>query len=300
MEWLYKISVTCFAASYLVALILEISRIFFAARLRPYVRLGFAAAGVFAHTVYLLWQGKLQVDSTGIWLNSWFAWCLAASWVLAVAYLWVSIRQSSSVIGPFLLPVILVLILVAYLLGSDQVFTVDRAKSIWGMVHGISLLLGTAVIALGFVFGVVYLVQAYRLKKKLTPSKFFKLPSLEWLQKSSEMTLFCSTILLASGLISGIALNLANHAEGQSSRGTIAWSDPVIWTSAVLFAWLFVITLFNGFYKPARQGRKVAYLVVTSFLFLMLELGVVWWAGHAAPGTAHWSPSKPIEQEVLR
>ncbi len=283
MDWLYKISITCFAASYLVVFALEISRVFFDVALRKYVRVGFAAAGLVAHTVYLLWQGKLELDATGIWLSSWFGWCLAAAWVLAAAYLWISIRQAKSVIGLFLLPVIIVLIAVAVQFGPERSFSVGRAKTIWNMVHGSALLLGTAVVALGFVFGNVYLLQASRLKRKARSPKHFKLPSLEWLQKSCESSLIISTVLLAGGLVSGIALNLINQAHGNDgfARGTIAWSDPVVWSSGVLFFWLLASAIFNACYRPARHGRKVAYLVMASFLFLVLELGIVWWVGHA-------------------
>jgi len=55
----------------------------------------------------------------------------------------------------------------------------------------------------------------------------------------------------------------------------------VIWSSAVLFIWLLVVVAINFLYKPAQQGRKVAYLMVSSFLFLLLELVLVWGVGHA-------------------
>ncbi len=280
MEWLYKISITCFAASYLVVFALEISRVFFDASIRKFVRVTFATAGLFAHTVYLIMQGMLEIDATGIWLNSWFAWCLATAWVLAAAYLWISVRQSKSVLGLFLLPAILVLIAVGIQFGSENLFTVGHAKTVWSTVHGSSLLLGTAVVVLGFVFGVVYLIQANRLKRKLPQSKHFRLPSLEWLQKSSETSLVTSTVLLAVGLISGIAINLIRQS-GEGSAGAIAWTEPVIWTSAILFLWLLTVSIFSFVYQPARQGRKVAYLVVTCFLFLVLELVIVWRTGHA-------------------
>jgi len=185
--------------------------------------------------------------------------------------------------GLFLLPVTLILIGFGIALGSEESFTVGRAKTIWNMVHGSALLFGTAIVALGFVFGLAYLIQARRLKLKRLPSKLFRLPSLEWLQRSSEVSLVVSTLLLAVGLVSGMALNLINQkaATADSVAGTIAWSDPVIWSSAILFLWLLAATVFNICYQPARQGRKVAYLVVTSFLFLVLELGIVWWVGHA-------------------
>jgi ABC-type uncharacterized transport system permease subunit len=153
----------------------------------------------------------------------------------------------------------------------------------WNMVHGSALSLGTAVVALGFVFGVVYVVQASRLKRKLPQSKYFRLPSLEWLQRSSEVSLIVSTLVLALGLVSGIAINLIHQSGGEpGAAGTIAWSDPVVWSSAILFSWLLAVSIFNFCYQPARRGRKVAYLVMTSFVFLVLELGIVWWVGHAS------------------
>jgi len=312
VDWLYKISITCFAASYLVVFGLEVSRAFFQAGFRKYIRVGFAAAGLFAHTVYLVMQGKLELDATGIWLSSWSGWCLAAAWVLAAAYLWISLRQSKSAIGMFLLPIMLILIAVGVRLDGGSTFSVGRVKSIWNAVHGSTLLLGTAIVALGFVFGLVYLIQAARLKRKIVASKLFRLPSLEWLQRSSEISLLASTFLLGGGLVSGIGLNLVNQATEGEAAGTIAWSDPVIWSSGVLFLWLFSAAMFSVFYRPARQGRKVAYLVVTSFLFLVLELGIVWWVGHAvsepanelartrigAFGSTLAEPTRPTTMEV--
>ena len=282
VDWLQNISITCFAASYAVVFGLEISRVFFDIGFRKFIRVGLFAAGLFAHTVFLVVQGSLGLNATGIWLNSWFDWCLAAAWILAAAYLWISIRQSKSMFGIFLIPVILGLIATGVQFSSEGQFSVGRAKTIWNMVHGSALLLGTSIVALGFVFGVVYVFQARRLKLKTPQSKLFRLPSLEWLQQSSEISLVVSTVFLAVGLISGIAINLIHRsADGPDAEGMIAWSDPVVWSSGILFLWLLVVSIFNFCYQPARQGRKVAYLVMTSFVFLMLELGIVWWTGHA-------------------
>lgn len=282
MNWLQNISITCFAASYAVVFALEISRIFFDVSFRKYVRVGFAAAGLFAHSVFLVLQGKLVLGSNGLWLGSWFGWCLATAWILAFAYIWISARQPKSVIGLFLIPLILGLIGLGVGFGTENQFNSIEAKSIWNMVHGFALLLGTAIVALGFVFGVVYVVQSRRLKHKSPQSKHFRLPSLEWLQKSSEYSLVISTFLLAIGLISGIAINWTNQTDGAlSGGGTIAWSNPVIWSSGILFSWLLLVSIFSFCYQPSRQGRKVAYLVIASFLFLVLELAIVWWVGHA-------------------
>ena len=55
----------------------------------------------------------------------------------------------------------------------------------------------------------------------------------------------------------------------------------MIVSSGVLFIWLLIATVFNLYYRPARQGRKVAYLVLASFIFLAVEIGIVLGSGHA-------------------
>lgn len=283
MDWLHKISVTCFAASYLVVFGVEVSRLFWNVKLRPILRIGFTIAGLFAHTVYMVYQGKLEIDQSGIWLSNWTAWCYAAAWLLAVAYLWFSIRKSQSVVGLFAMPLVLLLVLVGIALGDQNSFTVSEAKTGWNWVHGLSLMFATVSVGLGFMFGAIYLVQAKRLKQKKVQSERFRLPSLEWLHRCGERSLVTSTILMGLGLVSGVVINMIQRNGIQGPA--IAWSSPVIWSSAVLFLWLSVVVIINFLYKPAQQGRKVAYLVVSSFLFLMIELALVWVVGHATGQT---------------
>ncbi len=295
MDWLNGISITCFAASYLVVFGLELSRIFFNAPLRRWLVPGLMIAGLFAHSVFLVLQTGLVFSETGIWTGSWSTWSLAAAWVLAVACLWIMIRRAESIGGVFLLPVILAIVALGTATqGVGGSFSTSGAKSVWGGLHGLSLLLGTAVVALGFALGVMYLLQARRLKKKQMPSGTLRLPSLEWLQISSERSLVVSAILLGAGLVSGLVVNLINNRTAEDAGAVAAhvvpWNDPVVWSSGILFLWLLAALLFNLLYRPARQGRKVAYLVVASFLFLVLELGIVLWAGHARvpeQGQAH-------------
>lgn len=312
MEWLQKISITCFAASYLVVLGIELSRIFFRLELRRYVRIGFTAAGLFAHTVFLMYHTQLSFDSQGIWLGSWFGWCLSGAWVLAAVYLWLSLRKPNSLIGMFLLPVTLMLVWFGHSFSDAAPFSPGRAKTVWNMVHGSSLLLGTVVVALGFVFGIMYLIQSRRLKQKRSGS--FRLPSLEWLNMWAERSLIGSTFLLCGGFASGVALKMVQQSSPSGSvieGATIPWSDPVIWTSAVLFLWLLAATTIGTFYKPARRGRKVAYVVTISFLFLLLELVIVWQVGHATDQQAfqfhdrrgdsiHWLPPVGVVEVVKR
>ncbi|MCH2181609.1 MAG: cytochrome c biogenesis protein CcsA [Mariniblastus sp.] len=278
MTWLYGISITCFAASYLVAFCLELTRVFFRAPLRKYLINAVVLAGFFAHSTYMVLQTQVQFAGAGLFLGSWSGWCFGAAWLLIVAYLWVRFRQPQTLAGLFVLPMVICLIGAGTWLGQELAFPANEARTVWNAVHGLSLLVGTATVILGFTFGIMYLLQSTRLKKKRPPSRLVRYPSLEWLQESSETLLLVSTVMIGVGLLSGVLVNVINQRMGET---VLPWNDPVIISSAILFTWLLISLLFNLCYRPARQGRKVAYLVVASFLFLVVELGIVLYFGHA-------------------
>jgi hypothetical protein len=287
------ISLVCFGTSYLVALALEISRLFFRLSVRLVVLLAFAAMGLVLHTVYLGLRAQSGVVA-GNPLSSWHDWFLMAAWILAAAYLIVACTRPQTQVGIFMLPVVLALVGVAAMFPKDALFPRDQALALWGLAHGLMLLLGTVTVSLGFVAGLMYLVQSWRLKSKLPPQAGFKLPSLEWLQAINKQSLGYSSCFIALGLVAGIVMNTIKfRGAGQA----VPWNDSVIIGSAALLVWLIAATVFEWFYKPAQQGRKVAYLTVASFVFLALVM-VLLVAGdtqHAAPRGSVSSASAPRE-----
>jgi ABC-type uncharacterized transport system permease subunit len=278
------ITITCFAASYAVCIALEASRLMFQARIRGLFVIVMAVAGLIAHLIYLgkILQKQLAAGNVAP-LSNWHDFCLLAALVLAGAYLGLTLRRPQNNVGLFLLPPILGLIGLAVLFQSSPPFPRDDALIVWRMIHGLTLLVGTVTVTLGFTTGLMYLFQAYRLKHKLPPRRGLRLPSLEWLQRFNAKSLVVSTSSLAIGLISGVVLNLLR----QSDAAGVEWTDPVVLSSAMLFIWLACMTTFESVYKPARQGRKVAYLTLASFIFLLLALGLVLAGEHAS------QPSRP-------
>jgi ABC-type uncharacterized transport system permease subunit len=264
------ISIVCFTASYAIALLLEVSRLFFRAPVRLVIILLVTAAGLAAHTIHL-WN-RAQSAGAGLPLSSWYDWYLVAAWVLTATYLGMLATRPQSSVGVFALPLVLLLAAVAYPFQDAPPFPRDRALQSWGLVHGGMLLIGTVTVSFGFVAGVMYLVQSYRLKHKLPPREGLKLPSLEWLQNVNKQALWYSAWCIALGLVAGIILN----AIKSSGKGpAVPWTDSVVVSSAVLLAWLVAASLFEWFYKPAQQGRKVAYLTVASFVFLAVVMALL-------------------------
>ena len=263
------VSIVCFVASYAIALCLEVSRLFFRVSLRTAIMVGFVSAGVLAHSLFLGREAQMELAG-GAPLSSWYHGCLILAWLLAVATLVISLRQQTSSSGLILLPTILALVAVAQIFPRTQQLSSASWHRLWSLGHGIALMLGTASVVVGFVVGLLYLAESYRLKRKIVRWTGFQLPSLERLQRISENSLLASCILLVLGLLSGILLNLANVHEAR-----LLWSDPVVWPSGLLLLWLVAALTFNGFYRPARQGRKVAYLTFASLIFLGIVLVIL-------------------------
>jgi hypothetical protein len=295
LQMLSGISFTCFSASYAVGLLLELGRTFRQLGRWPWLVFAVALAGFFAHTSYLIFRIQDGLATRGAPLSNWYDWCLVAGWILALIYILLTVFRSRDTFGIFLLPPILGLLGLAQLFPQDQIFPTGQATRVWGFVHGVSLLLGTVVVTLGFAAGLMYLIQAYRLKHKISPGPGFRLPSLEWLRSANERCLIWSTFMLVMGILAGVVLNLATWRNNQR---IMAWTDPTSWVSALLLCWLVASIAFVMLYKPAREGRKVAYLTITSFLVLAITLSVVLGPSkHASPtgqivGSTSWEASR--------
>ncbi len=194
-----------------------------------------------------------------------------AAWVLVVFYLFVIAYHPRTAVGLFLLPLALGLIGVASLAAGENPVPREAGSRVWGVVHGGSILLGTAAVLIGFASGMMYLHQSRRLKLK-RPPRSLRLPSLEWLEKTNRRTLTLALMMVGLGILSGVVLNAANRAAG---TGSLPWDDPVVLSTELMFAWLLLSTGVGMAYRPSRPWRSVAYHTVVSFVFLVIVLAMV-------------------------
>ncbi len=281
------INLSCFTTCYAIALVLEVPGRWSRFRNRRAACLLAASAGVIAHTWYL---GHRVSEMPAAPLASHHDWSLLAAWILAVIYVGGLFYYPRSSLGVFLLPAVLALIGVSLFAATEPLASFE-APRVWGLVHGVLLLLGTVAVLLGFLTGLMYLLQSSRLKHKTTGSSSdgLRLPSLEWLERVNSRSLGAAALLVGGGFLTGTLNRLAQQGE----RGSLPWNDPVVLSLTSMLAWLVIAEVFRLVYPAARQGRKVAYLTIAAFVFLLLVLATVTWSD-----TLHMSGDETVQQAV--
>ena len=282
------VNIFCFTACYFAAWMLELAGLTARYGWHRLVMLAFAGAGSAAQLWYLIDRARQTPAAP---LATTFDWCLLAAWILAIVYLGLVFYSPGTSIGLFLLPLILLLIGAAQF-ASQVPLAARQASQFWGVVHGVTLLLGTVTVCLGFLSGSMYLIQSHRLRKAIPPLVSFRLPSLEWLDWVNSRALRWSALTMGAGLLSGVILIHMQHQTDPSYR---LWTDPVVLSLAAMLVWLITAQIFRLVYPAARQGRKVAYLTLAAFVFLVFMLFSI-----TVLDTIHGSKSRENEAALPR
>jgi hypothetical protein len=292
--FLSGISIVCFAASYAVALACEASRLAFRSGVRGAAMVAFAAAGLFAHTLFLVWRA---VDGGAAPLSSPFDWYLLAAWLLAAGYLWLTIANPRTPVGLFLLPIVLGLVGAATL-ASREPFLHDSASLFWGRIHGVLHLVWSVSVVLGAIAGLMWLIQAGRLARKEAPVRGFRMPSLERLASITARTPMVAAWAAAAGFASGIVLNAVNRGRGLME--TVPWTDPVVLRMAAVVAWLVIAARVAAAARSRPDGgRTTARLALVSLVVLAASIawGVLGTTQHGRPATAAAVASPTASEE---
>ncbi len=262
-EFLQRITVLCFGASYGAAFLLELLHYF---RPRPIFRLvgiGFGIAGLFAQTAYVFAQPVSLTTTDGS--------LLFLAWILAIFYLYGTFHHQRIVWGLFVLPLVLTLVILAVAYPTASQGTRGSLWNLlvfdgrfWGTLHGVLVLLAAVGVCVGFVASLMYLVHAHRLKAKLKPQQGMKLLSLERIEEMNRRAILISFPLLTAGLLIGVGRYL------QKGFSLAEWNSPRILSSVAL--WLVFAILLYLRYGIHARGKRVAWWTIGAFVLLLAAL----------------------------
>jgi cytochrome c-type biogenesis protein CcsB len=230
---------------------------------RHRIGIGFLIAGLLAHTALLgrhfLAAGHLPVYNLHHTLS-------IAAWCLAVVYLVCQFRFDIKVLGSFAVPVIGVLMAVAWTLPDQPMADPKVLKSFWLVLHVVSVFLGEAALALACGAGALYLLQERAIKNKRRGFFFKRLPSLDRLDAVGYATIAAGFTLLTVGLITG-----AVYAQLVWGRFW-SWDPKEVWAG---ITWLIYAGLLHQRLTVGWRGHRAAMMAIVGFCAVVFTfLGV--------------------------
>jgi len=184
-------------------------------------------------------------------------------WVAVLLELWAEREYRVKVLGAFVLPVVSMLGL-ALPTGLRALLHEPSIRSAWVWVHIVLALLGLAALVLNFAGAVMYLLQERQLKAKRLGAVYYRLPSLQTLDRLTYRALTLGFPFLTASLLLGVLW--ANAAWGR-----IFTSDPLALLSFAM--WVVYAATLSGRVIGAWRGRRAAYFAIAGFCALLLTLG---------------------------
>jgi cytochrome c-type biogenesis protein CcsB len=240
-----------------------------------------ATAGYLAHLVWIkrpVWKVSLAVLIIGFLshtasiaarhveagytpVTNRFESLMFFSWVLVAVYLAVQLRHTLPVLGALVTPLALALLLLASF-RSKEILPLDRIlDSRWLPAHVWFAFLGDALMGVSACLAAMYLLQDTILKKKRIGPLYYRLPSLEVLDRLSYRCISIGFPLLTVGILTG-AVWLKSLRGGYFD-----WQDGR--QTASLLVWFLYAGVLHGRLIAGWRGRRIAWMNVIGFLVIL-------------------------------
>ena len=195
-------------------------------------------------------------------------------WIVMALYIVMLYRYRLSILGAFVTPFVLLLLITASLLPRKIIPLAPVLESYWLPVHIILAFLGNAFFTLAFLFGIMYLLQEHYLKDHKVGGLYFVLPALDILDEMNYRCLQYGFPLLTLAIITGAIWS-------EYTLGSYwLWKPRQIWS---LITWLMYAVLLHGRLTSGWRGRKAAIFSGVAFCVLIgsfIVINLVSGAGH--------------------
>jgi len=187
------------------------------------------------------------------------------AWLLAVTYLGLEIFHRQRSVGPFVLPVVLVLFSFAYFAPAAPPVP-PPARGTEFALHVTLNILAYSAFALSFVLSLIYLAQNRLLRDRRLGAVSWRFPALEVLERMSRSSVVVGMISLSIGVVLGFVW--VNRIRGRY------WN-----ADAKEITTLLIFLFYAGYIWLARtaawRGARAALLCVFNFLFVVFSYTVV-------------------------
>ena len=185
---------------------------------------------------------------------------IVVGWAIAGVFLLIQYKFNLKILGVFVAPLIVLVVIGASLLPGEPVQTTNIFKNFWLISHIITIFIGEASFALACVVGILYLVQERAIKTKTHGFFYRRLPSLELLDTTGYACIVVGFTMLTIGLITGLV-----YAKSVWGRFW-SWDPKEVWSG---ITWLLYAALLHERLTVGWRGRKAAIMAIVGFAVLL-------------------------------
>ena len=184
---------------------------------------------------------------------------------IVLVFLVMEFRYRIPALGSFLLPLVILLMLPAAIIPGRIEELKPVLKSGWLGIHTTLAVLGDAAFAFSFIVAVMYLIQERQLKAKHLGAIFHRMPPLDVMDTLGYKSLTFGWPLFTLGMVTG-------SIWAESAWGAYwSWDPKETWS---LIVWAVYLSLLH-LRTIGWRGRKMAYLAVAGFAFVLISFYVV-------------------------
>ena len=199
----------------------------------------------------------------------------SVAWLLLAIFFFLDLRYRAPVIGAFLMPVALAVLVPGLLLpGQGPAVPTSITRPLLPLHISIALL-GIAAFGVASGVAVMYLLMERQMKVKKFGVLFSRLPSLQFLDQLNQRLVVWGFIALSVTLVTG--------AFFSSEGGGVFWR----WEAkeiATLVAWVVFAALLHARFFAGWRGKRVALMTMAGFCILMISFFTSYDPTHGSGG----------------
>jgi ABC-type transport system involved in cytochrome c biogenesis permease subunit len=187
------------------------------------------------------------------------------AWLLAATYLCLEAIHRRRAVGPFVLPIVLAVFLLAHLPEAKAIKAPPAQGPLFAF-HVTLNIMAYSAFAISFVLSIIFLVQNSRLRGHKLGIVGWRFPALDVLEQMTRSSVLIGCCSLAAGMTAGLIW--AHRLQGRYWDG-----DPkVLVTFLILVAYLGYTLLAR---TAAWRGARASALCIFNFMFVIFSYSIV-------------------------
>jgi ABC-type transport system involved in cytochrome c biogenesis permease subunit len=187
------------------------------------------------------------------------------AWLLAATYLCLEALHRRRAVGPFVLPIVIGVFLLAHLPEARAVKAPPAQGPLFAF-HVTLNILAYSAFAISFVLSIIFLVQNRRLRSRKLGIVGWRFPALDVLERMTRSSVLIGCISLAAGMTAGLIW--AHRLEGQYWDG-----DPKVIVTVLILLIYVGYEFLSG--TAAWRGARASALCIFNFMFVIFSYSIV-------------------------